>query len=272
MGGFEANVSILFTRVPLVERFAEAARCGFQAVEFWWPRAELAAGLSINSLVDAVRDADLEVELMNFDGGDFAAGDRGLAGEPARSMDFRANVPLALDVAERLGCRKLNALAGKTQPGIARSEQLALLIENVRHAGDLAAARGQSVMVEALNAAENPSYLLTDTAAALSVIDRVGMPNVYFQLDVYHVAMAGEDPVDAIARAGSRIGHVQFADMPGRHEPGTGSLQWAPIIRSLHEVGYEGRIGLEYVATEPANPDLAYLNGLRDLSSSLTSA
>jgi hydroxypyruvate isomerase len=263
MRRFALNVSILYQELPFLERFAAARRAGFDAVEFWWPREEYARGMTPEDLAREVTEADVEVVLMNFDGGDLKAGDRGLVGDPDRAEAFRANVPLALEIAERLGCRKLNALTGKAISGIPLSEQLALVAANVAFAADLAAASGMSVMLEALNPVDTPGYLLPNTGSVLAMLERIGRANVRFQLDVYHVVMAGEDPIAAIRSAGAQIGHVQFADVPGRHEPGTGEVSWPAVLRALADVGYEEAIGLEYVASDPAAPDFAYLEQLR---------
>jgi hydroxypyruvate isomerase len=257
-----ANLSIIFARLPFLQRFAAASAAGFDLVEFWWPHAEFASGLTENQIVDAVRRAGARVEMLNFDGGDLPSGDRGLAGDPKRAAEFRANVPRALALASRLGCTKLNALAG-TVVGASASNQRDILRESVAFAADAAANTGATVLVEPLNIEETPGYLLPDVASALALIDHAGVASVRLQLDVYHVARGGDDPVAAIRRAAGRIGHVQIADVPGRHEPGTGNLDFAAIFRTLQAVGYGGNIGLEYVPTNPNAPDFAYRDPLR---------
>jgi len=259
---FAANISILFPTVAYMERFDRAASAGFRAIETWWPGDQLAAGVTPDGIASAAAQGGLETVLLNFAAGDMKAGDRGLAGDPARAADFRANVPVAIDLARRLGCGKLNALAGNATSDADRPGQLDLLAESVAFAADAAAAAGMRVMLEALNPLETPRYLLHGTDAVLDMIGRVGRPNVAFQLDVYHVAMAGEDPVESIRRAGSRIGHVQLADMPGRHEPGTGDLPWAAILDALDDVGYTEAIGLEFNPLDPAAPDFGCVERL----------
>lgn len=263
-----ANLSILFPRLPFLERFDAAARAGFDAVEFWWPSREFAAGMDEEAVADAARRANTSVVMMNFDGGDLAAGDRGLAGDPARVDAFRENVPRALELAQRLGCRKLNALAGRATQAVPLERYQDLLAESIAFAAGRAAALGATVLLEPLNRIETPGYLIPDVPSALDLIQRVGHSNVRVQFDVYHVAMAGADPVGMIRRAAGRIGHVQLADMPGRHEPGTGHLPFADIVTALREAGYDDAVGLEYVPTRPEAPDFAFLTGLQTLLSS----
>ena len=260
-----ANISIIFSRIPFLDRFEAASRAGFDLVECWWPHAEFAEGLHEDAIVDAVARAGVSVVMLNFDGGNLPAGDRGLAGDPGRAAEFRANVPRALALAGRLGCTKLNALAGKSVPSVPLADQLALLSESVAFAADEAAVFGATVLVEPLNLPETPGYLLPDVAAALDLIGTVPHSNVQLQFDVYHVARAGADPVAAIRQAAGHIGHVQVADLPGRHEPGTGDLPFKQILDALREVGYGGDIGLEYVPTNPEAPDFSYASGLREL-------
>lgn len=269
MRTFAANISILFPTVAYMERFSAAAGAGFSAIETWWPTDSLAAGVTPDDIVSTAERHGLETVLLNFAAGDMKAGDRGLAGDPAGVADFRANVPVAIDLARRLGCAKLNALAGNAISDADRPAQLDLLAESVAFAADAAAAAGMRVLLEALNPAETPRYLLHGTDAVLDMIERVGRPNVAFQLDVYHVAMAGEDPIESIRRAGPHIGHVQLADVPGRHEPGTGTLPFPAILDALDREGYTGAIGLEFTPLDPAAPDfgcVARLGG--DLSRS----
>ncbi len=262
-GPFDVNLSIVFRSLPFLERFQAAASAGFSQVEFWWPESELDRGLSVDDVVMAVRSAGVKVSMFNFDGGDLSVGDRGLAGDPLRVDRFRANVPVALELASRIGCRNLNALAGKRSPDIPEQDQAEILRESIAYAADLAARSGAHVLLEPLNAAENPNYLLPDSPTALRTIEALGLPNVLLQLDVYHVVMAGEDPLRAIADADGRLGHVQLADVPGRHEPGTGKVDFDAVLRALGEVLYMGAIGLEYVPSNSDAPDFGYLGALQ---------
>jgi hydroxypyruvate isomerase len=259
MARYAANLSMLFTDVPFLRRFEAAASAGFEAVEFLWPSEEQLEGRSIAQLGRLIRSTGLQVPLFNFDAGDMAAGWRGLAGVPEARARFRANLPVAIGLASELGCRKLNALAGNAASVQTAGAQLDSLVDGLTEAAEMADQAGISVMLEALNRVDFPSYLVLDSATALDVVTRTGRPNVRYQLDVYHVVMGGEDPVAVARAAAGRIGHVQFADHPGRHEPGTGTLDWRAILDVLDATGYDDWIGLEYRPTDPTSRDFRFV-------------
>jgi hydroxypyruvate isomerase len=241
---FSLNVSILFTEVPLLERFARARDAGFDAVELWWPRGEDLAVVRA-----AIEDAGVDVVVLNFDAGDMPAGDRGLISDPDRQDEFRANVPVALELAEAVGCTKLNALAGHELPGIERAAQLELARDNVRFAADAAGAQGAEVLIEAVNTYENGPYLLSRTQAASDFVRSVGRDNVRLQYDAYHMQRMEGDLTATIERHIGEIAHVQIADSPGRGQPGTGEINFDYVLRRLEELGYDGHVGLEYKAS-----------------------
>jgi hydroxypyruvate isomerase len=242
---FSVNVSILFTEVPLLERFARAREAGFDAVEMWWPSDEDPAAVQA-----AIEDAGAEVVVLNFDAGDMPAGDRGLISDPHRREEFRANVPVALELAAAVGCTKLNALAGHELPGMERMEQLELARDNIRFAADAARAQGAQVLIEAVNTYENGPYLLSRTRAASDFVHNVGRDNVRLQYDAYHMQRMEGDITATIERHIGEIAHVQIADCPGRGQPGTGELNFDYILRRLDELGYDGHVGLEYKAPD----------------------
>lgn len=238
---FSANLSMLFTEVPFVDRFAAAREAGFAAVEFWWPRDE-----DLDAVVRAVEGAGLEVALFNFDAGDMRAGDRGVLSDPVRQDEFRANVPVALELAAALGCPRLNALVGLELPGVGRAAQLELARENVRWAADQAAGRGIEVLIEAVNTFENGLYLLSSTPAAAEFVRGVARPNVRLQYDAYHMQRMEGNLVATLAEHLGEIGHVQIADSPDRGQPGTGEINFAFVLERLEALGYDGFVGLEY--------------------------
>ena len=238
---FSAHISMLYADAPFLERFERAARSGFGAVEFWWPRGE-----DLGQVEEAARKAGLEVALFNFDAGDMPSGDRGLLSDPVRQGEFRANVPLALALAERLGCTRLNALVGLELPGVAREEQLDLARENVAWAADQAAETGVSVLVEAVNTFENGPYLLPRTEQAAEFVRSVGRPNVKLQYDVYNMQRMEGNLAATLSAHLDLIGHIQIADSPGRGEPGTGEINFGYLLPLVDEFGYAGFVGLEY--------------------------
>jgi hydroxypyruvate isomerase len=238
---FSANLSFLFKEVPFIERFSRAREAGCEAVEFMWPGTE-----ELPAVERALADAGLEVALFNLDAGDIAAGDRGLLSDPARHERFRENVPIALDLAGRIGCTRLNALVGVRLPEVERDTQLQLARENVAWAAEQARAHGASIMIEAVNSYENGPYLLDTTAKAIGFMDAVAADNVLLQYDVYHMQRMEGNLAATISRLLPRIGHVQVADPPTRGEPGTGEINYPFIFDLLERSGYRGWVGLEY--------------------------
>ena len=241
---FSANVSILFKEVPFLERFERAAEAGFGTVEFWWPSGE-----DLGEVERAVKDADLEVAVLNFDAGDMPAGDRGLVSDPEREEQFRENVPTALELAWSLGCRRLNVLVGHEKEGIGREEQFALARRNVAFAADEARDTGVEVLVEAVNTFENGPYLLYTTEGAVEFVRGVGRRNVKIQHDLYHMQRMEGNLVATLRKHVGMIGHVQVADSPGRGEPGTGEIRYPYVLGVLEKLGYDGYVGLEYNPT-----------------------
>src|SRR4051812_17315427 len=257
---FCANVSILFGEAPFLERFARAAAAGFRAAEFWWP-----AGEDPGAVADAVAAAGLEVPLFNFDAGDMAAGDRGLLTDPARVEQFRANVPVALELARRVGCRRLNALAGLERSGVAREEQLALAAEHVRRAADEAAPHGIDVMIEPVNTTDNGPVLLHTTRQGLGLIAAVDRPNVRLQYDVFHMQRMEGDLVATLTEHLPAIGHIQVADVPARGEPGTGEIDYPFVLGAIEALRYDGWVGLEYRPTTPTTEQsLGWMRALEE--------
>jgi hydroxypyruvate isomerase len=254
---FSANVSILFKEAPFLDRFGRARDAGFSAVEFWWPSDENPGGVE-----EAIKDAGVEVALFNFDAGDMAAGDRGLAGDPERQRQFRENVPVALELARSLGCKRINALVGHRVPGMDRDEQLALARENVRFAARMAEAADVTVMVEAVNTFENGPYLLYTTEQAVEFVKSVGRENVQIQHDFYHMQRMEGNLVANLRGHFYHIGHVQIADSPGRGDPGTGEIHYPFVLGELERLGYDGYVGLEYnPQAETTEESLAWLPG-----------
>ncbi|MGF1472378.1 MAG: hydroxypyruvate isomerase family protein [Rubrobacteraceae bacterium] len=251
---FSANVSILFKEVSFLERFGRAAKAGFGAVEFWWPKGE-----DLGEVERAIGDAGVDVALFNFDAGDMPGGDRGLVSDPDRREQFRENVPVALELAQSLGCRTMNVLLGHEKDGLDREEQLTLARENVRFAADRAREAGVQVVVEAVNTFENGPYLIYTTREAVEFAKSVG-EDVKIQHDLYHMQRMEGNLVANLREQFGMIRHVQIADSPGRGEPGTGEIRYPYVLAVLEELGYDGYVGLEYNPTpETTEESLAWL-------------
>jgi hydroxypyruvate isomerase len=249
-----ANVSMIFRDLPFADRIPAAAAAGFQAVEMYWPEPGELPRTEQARFVQDVSALGIQVVQLNFITGERLGVDSGVAGEPDRAHLFRANVPEAVELAARLGCRRINALAGNRLSGVSHGRQVETLLESVGMAADAAASEGISVMVETLNRTDHPSFLLPDIASVMELLDRLDQPNVRLLFDVYHAAMTGEDVPAAIRRAGPMIGNVQLADVPGRNEPGTGEIDFAAVLRELALVGYDDWIACEYIPRNAEDP------------------
>jgi hydroxypyruvate isomerase len=259
---YEVNCSILFTELPLEERPAAARAAGFDGVELWWPFAEaVPPDPDIDRFVACVADAGVRLVGLNFFAGDMPSGDRGLVSWPARSGEFRDNVEVVVGIGERLGCRAFNALYGNRVDDADPAAQDDLATENLAIAGRAAARIGGTVLVEPVSGA--PRYPLLTAADAVGVIDRVaaeaGVANLGLLCDLYHLATNGDDLDQAIASYADRVAHVQIADAPGRHQPGTGTLDLDRYLAQLAAAGYDGWVGLEYTPSGASADSFAWL-------------
>jgi hydroxypyruvate isomerase len=246
---YTVNCSILLTELPLLERPAAAKKAGFDAVEFWWPfSTSTPAEADITAFENAILEAGLQLTGLNFNAGDMPGGDRGLVSWPERQDDFRANVPVVVEIGERLGCRAFNALYGNRIDGVSPEEQDAIAVENLAFAADAVAAIGGTVLLEPVSGADR--YPLKSAQDALDVIKKVtaktGASNIKLLADFYHLAVNGDDVAQVIENHAKDFGHIQIADAPGRGAPGSGELPLGEWIARSRELGYEGYIGLEY--------------------------
>ena len=254
MPRFAANLSMLFTEVPFLERFERAAAAGFEAVEFLFPYAWPAA--QIRALLDRHR---LQLVLHNLPAGDWDAGERGIACLPDRVDEFRAGVATALEYARVLGVGQLNCLAGKAPAGVDPALLRATLVANLRHAAAELERAGLKLLVEPINTFDIPGFFVHRTAQALDILDEVGAANAFVQYDIYHAQrMEGELAATLQAHL-PRIAHVQLADNPGRHEPGSGEIHYPFLFAHLDRIGYRGWIGCEYKPAAGTEAGLGWL-------------
>jgi len=245
---------MLFKEVHFLERFSKAAEAGFASVEFMSPFES-----DLDQLVTAVEEAAVRVVQYNFLDGDLAGGDRGFLSHPAKKQEWRESLEEALDLAARLKPRQLNSLAGNVLDNVGRQEQIACLQDNLRWAIPRLEATGIPLMLEALNSYDNPSYLLTRSWDVLGILKRLDSPWVRFQCDIYHMQRMEGNLVETIRNNIDHIGHIQVADCPGRHQPGTGEINYRFVLKALEETGYEGYAGLEYVPLGTTEESLAWL-------------
>jgi len=259
---YEVNCSILFTELPLLQRPAAAKAAGFDAVEFWWPFVTaVPADAEVDEFITAIDDTGVSLVGLNFFAGDMPGGDRGLVSWPARSAEFRDNIPVVAAIGERLVCKAFNALYGNRVDGADPDEQDDLATENLALAAQGVAGIGGTVLLEPVSGATRyPLLTATDVAAVIERVTADGGPgNIGMLADLYHLAVNGDDVDKAIAAytgTPGGIAHVQIADAPGRGEPGTGSLPLDRQLTDLEAAGYQGWVGLEYKPSA-ANADTA---------------
>ena len=238
---FAANLSMLFTEAPFLDRFALAARAGFAAVECQFPYE--APATEIRARLD---DLGLAMVLHNLPAGDWAAGDRGLACLPARADEFRAGVPRAIAYAHALGVTQVNCLAGIAPADADATTLRRTLVDNLRYTARTFASEGLRLLVEPINTFDMPGFFVNRTPQAVALLDEVGESNAFVQYDAYHAQRMEGELAATIARYLPRIAHVQVADNPGRHEPGTGEIRFEFLFAELERLGYDGWIGCEY--------------------------
>lgn len=237
-----ANLSMLFTDVEFPERFGRATAAGFKGVEFLFPYDFPAA-----QLTDLLGQHGLTQVLHNLPAGDFAGGERGIAVLPDRVGEFQDGVGRAIEYAKALGCAQLNCLVGKTPPGVPAEQVQRTLIDNLRFAAAALETERIRLLVEPLNSQDAPGFHLVHSRDALALFDAVGHANLWLQYDIYHMQVMEGHLTHTIRELLPRISHMQLADNPGRHEPGTGEIHYPNLLRFIDEAGYGGWIGCEYV-------------------------
>ena len=241
MPRFAANLTMLFTEHPFLDRFERAAQAGFEAVEFLFPYAWPAE--EIRQRLDANR---LKLVLHNLPAGDWDAGERGIACHPDRVAEFREGVAQAIAYAKALGVGQLNCLAGKAPPGVADAVLRQTFVENLRFAAAELKKAGLRLLIEPINTFDIPGFYLTRTDQAVAILDEAGADNAFVQYDIYHAQRMEGELAATAQKYLPRIGHVQLADNPGRNEPGTGEINYAFLFAHLDRIGYDGWIGCEY--------------------------
>ncbi len=259
MPRFAANLTMLFTEAPFLERFERAAKAGFKAVEFLFPYAFEAA--QIRQRLD---DHGLALVLHNLPAGDWDAGERGIACLPDRRPDFRAGVGRAIEYAQALGVGQLNCLAGKVPAGVAGDVLRATFVENLAYAASALKGAGLKLLIEPINTFDIPGFYLNRTAQAADILAEVGADNAFIQYDIYHAQRMEGELAATLQKYLPLIGHIQLADNPGRNEPGTGEINYPFLFAHLDRLGYDGWIGCEY---KPATTTEAGLGWRQRLAS-----
>ncbi len=249
------NLSMLYTEHPFLDRFAKAAAASFAAVEFLFPYdfdlAEIRARLGDLGLVQV---------LFNLHPGDRVSGEWGTLSNPQRRASFRRSFAKALEIASYLNCSRLHVMFGKKVAGIEWNAQVECAAENLLWAAPAAAAAGVTLLIEPLNEMDFPNYGLHRTAEALSIIKQVNHPQVKLQYDIYHAQISEGNLINTITSCLPDIGHIQIADVPGRHQPGTGEINYPVVLKVLEKLNYTGYVGLEYQPSNDTESSLAWLD------------
>jgi hydroxypyruvate isomerase len=250
-----ANLSYLFTEMPLIERFGAAASVGFRGVEILNPY-ELEPG----AIAAELRKHGLTQVLLNTPAGDAAKGERGLAALPGRGTDFMASFERTLAYARATQCKRLHVLAGVPPNDRPRTEAEETYVANLRRAADGVANDGITLQLEPLNTRDAPGYFINTTGDTLRLIERIDRSNVALQFDLYHCQIMEGDLAAHVHALKGRFTHVQIAGVPGRHEPDVGEINYPYLLGLLDETGYQGWVSAEY---RPRNGTLAGLGWAR---------
>jgi hydroxypyruvate isomerase len=241
MPKFAANLTMLFTEVGFLERFGAAAKSGFDAVEYLFPY-----DYDKDTLRARLAEHGLKQVLHNLPAGNWSAGERGIGCLPDRIAEFESGVDRAIEYATALGCPRVNCLAGIRPAAVEAEVARRTLVRNLQYAAPRLEAAGIALLVEPVSTKEVPGFFLSGTPQALEIIAAAGSKNLFLQFDMYHMHLMGEDLAETIKDHRSSIAHMQLADAPGRHEPGTGKIDYATLFELIDRVGYTGWIGCEY--------------------------
>ncbi|MBZ9558474.1 MULTISPECIES: hydroxypyruvate isomerase [unclassified Modicisalibacter] len=258
MPRFAANLSMLFTEEEFLDRFEAAADAGFKGVEYLFPYDYPAADIK-----QRLDDHGLTQVLFNLPAGDWAAGERGIACHPDRIEEFRTGVDRAIEYAKVLGNTQVNCLAGIRPEGVSDADARRTLVENLSFAAGKLADAGIRLIAEPINTRDIPGFFLNRTEQALAIFDEVGSRNLKLQYDIYHMQIMEGDLAPTIEKHLDRIAHVQLADNPGRHEPGTGEINYPFLFAHLDRLGYDGWIGCEYKPKADTQEGLGWLDMVR---------
>jgi hydroxypyruvate isomerase len=257
MPQFAANLSWLFQELPFLERFAAARAAGFTAVEYMFPYA-----WDKHELAQLHKAHGLPLVLHNLPPGDYDAGERGMACHPGREAEFRASVALGIGYATALGCPQVHAMAGLLPAGVSRETAHRCLVANLQYAAAQCRQAGLRLLIEPINVYDIPGFFLNTAAQAAGILDDVGADNLFIQFDIYHAQRMHGELAATIQKYLPRIAHMQLADNPGRHEPGTGEINYGFLFRHLDAIGYTGWIGCEYKPLAGTVDGLGWLRAL----------
>ena len=254
MPKFAVNLSMLYTEVDFLDRFEAAAQAGFKGVEYLFPY-----DFNRDELVERLQRNKLTQVLHNLPAGDWAAGERGIAVLPDRIGEFQDGVGKAIEYASHLGCKQVNCLAGIAPPGVDPDQVRQTFVDNLRFAVEKLKQAGIKLLVEPINTRDIPGFYLNTTRQALEIIEQVGSDNLFDQYDIYHMQIMEGDLAPTIEANLNKIAHLQLADNPGRHEPGSGEINYLFLFDFIDRLGYDGWIGCEYKPAAGTDAGLGWL-------------
>ncbi|WP_020593820.1 2-oxo-tetronate isomerase [Kiloniella laminariae] len=255
---FAANLTMLFTELPFLERFKAARDCGFEGVEFLFPYA-----WSPETLKDRLDTENLKQVLFNAPPGNWDLGERGIAGLPGRETEFREGIDLALDYARALDCRNIHVMAGICPETHSFEQNFEIYTQNIAYAAERAAPHAVSILLEPINTRSFPGYILSRQAQAREIINNLGYKNLRLQLDFFHAQIMEGDLTSLIRQQLSYVEHIQLASVPDRHEPDEGEVNYTWIFRELSRLSYRGWIGCEYIPRGDTKAGLSWLKEAR---------
>jgi hydroxypyruvate isomerase len=254
MPKFCANLTLLFNEVPFMDRFRAAAQASFAGVEYLFPY-----DYDKDELADALRANRLQQVLHNLPAGNWNEGERGIACHPGRVGEFQDGVGEAIEYATRLGCRQVNCLAGLVPEGVAPERLRTTFVSNLKFAALKLKEHGIRLLMEPINTRDMPGFYLTHTAQAVDIIGEVGSDNLFLQYDIYHMQIMEGDLAFTMEKHLAHIAHMQLADNPGRHEPGTGEIHYPFLFAHVDRIGYKGWIGCEYKPATTTGAGLSWV-------------
>jgi hydroxypyruvate isomerase len=249
---YEANATYLPGELPWEERLRRIAEAGFSTVEILFPQRQ-----NLDELESLLQKYDLHLALIDTEWD--AEYPRGHLSAPEAEDRFWFRIDEALGIARRLGARRINVLAGRRIPGMPREQQVEVAADRLRRAGARAAGDGIMLLVEALNDRDNPGYFVSRSAEGVALIDAVGLPNVKFQHDFYHMQVMEGSLIETFQAIVDRIGHIQVGDAPGRQTPGRGEINLPNVLKAVEESSYCGYVGLEYRPPPDGSDPFAWL-------------
>ena len=251
MPRFSANLSLLYADLPFLERFRAAKADGFEVVECQFPYESM-TGSKLHAIKAVMTELNLKMDLHNLPAGDWASGDRGFACDPARGEEFKIALLEAIQYAKILGVPHLNCLAGKLPEGVSFDQAQSAFVSNLTFAAEVLKKENIKLLIEPINTFDMPGFFLSSSQHAVNTIMAVQSTNLYLQYDAYHMHRMGENILE-IEDLMPFIDHVQIADHPGRHEPGTGEMPYADFFMMLDDQAYQGWVGCEYHPLHQAN-------------------